>query len=102
MGQISKIKSITTKGKTLAKDGIDPFLEGKKNYENYLLCIETLAKERVEICKKCTSFKKEPVIKLRVKDTRIPDLSEMYCESCGCELPYKTRQNIKTCEKWLK
>jgi hypothetical protein len=99
MGQID---SIVKKGKTILEKGISPIKEGKKNFGNPLFHIEQLAKERMNICKSCEYFQKEPIDFLRIKDERIPELDSMYCEDCGCELPYKLRQNIEKCKKWQK
>ncbi|HET8838042.1 MAG TPA: hypothetical protein VFM82_03520 [Flavobacteriaceae bacterium] len=88
------------KVKTLLKDGIEPFKEGKKNFDNPIAEIEQLAKERLEICKGCEFFKKEPISFLSIKDERIKEFSEMVCGDCGCELPYKSRQTISICKKW--
>lgn len=96
------MKSFFKKGKTILKSGLKPYEVGKHNFENPLLCIEQKAIERLEICKKCDNFVDEPIDFLRVKDERIPELSEKMCNDCGCTLPYKIRQSIKTCEKWQK
>lgn len=75
-------------------------IEGKRNFENPKDEIERLAAERAEICKGCRYFKKEPIDFLRIKDDRIPDLSEMSCGKCGCILSYKLRQSISICKRW--
>lgn len=94
------MRSITRKISTLLKDGLDPFEQGKHNFENGLMNAEAL--ERLSTCMDCEHFVKEPISFLRVKDEVIPQLSEMMCNDCGCELPYKTRQNVKLCSKWQK
>lgn len=93
---------LATKLKTLLNVGLDPFRIGKHNFEFSVDEIEALAKERALKCMGCRYFKKEPVDFLRVEDKRIPELSEMSCGKCGCLLPYKARQSIKPCSKWLK
>lgn len=94
------MKSIIKKGKTILKTGLKPYEVGKHNFENPILCVEVKAKQRAEICKECVHFVDEPIDFLRIKDERIPELSEKMCNDCGCSLPYKVRQNIKLCEKW--
>lgn len=88
------------KFKSILKDGLEPFKEGKKNFENPKAEIEALARERLEVCRGCPLFKKEPISFFRVKDERIKEFSEMMCADCGCELPYKSRQSITICKKW--
>lgn len=88
------------KAKTILKDGIKPFKEGKKNFDNPVPEIEALARERLEVCRGCEHFKKEPISFFRVKDERIKGFSEMMCGECGCELPYKSRQSVTICKKW--
>jgi hypothetical protein len=99
---MSKLNSIISKGKTILKEGFEPVEEGVFHYHNINEDVEAIARERIETCIGCPFFKKEPVDFLRVKDERIIEASEMYCEDCGCTLPYKIRQTIKTCDKWLK
>ena len=87
---------------TLLSDGVNPYLEGKMNFNTPIAEFERLAKERADICNGCRYFKKEPIPFLRIKDNRVPELTDMACGKCGCELAYKVRQNIKTCSKWIK
>ena len=89
-----------SKLQTILKDGLEPFKEGKRNYELNIPEIEDLARERLNTCLGCKFYHKEPVIIFRIKDDRIPELSEMMCGDCGCELPFKTRQNLSICKKW--
>jgi len=93
-------KSITKKIKTISKSGLSAVEQGKYALENPTLHTENVAKKRLETCKKCEYFELEPIAFLRIKDKNIPELSQKYCRSCGCSLPYKTRQNIETCPKW--
>lgn len=93
---------LLSKIKTLAQDGLDPFIKGKRNFDNQVDEIESLAKERAETCKGCRYFKDEPIQWLRVEDKSILELSGKSCGKCGCVLSYKTRQSIKTCSKWSK
>lgn len=97
-----KISSISKKVKTIISSGTNPILQGIRNHNITSDAIERMAKDRLEICKECVSFKKEPIPFLRIKDHKIAELSEMYCEDCGCSLPYKVRQNNNLCKKWKK
>ncbi|WP_448607592.1 hypothetical protein [Paenimyroides ceti] len=97
---MSKLKSITKKAKTIAKSGIEPYQEGKHNFENENPDVEALALKRSEICSGCEYFKTEPIKKFHVTDDRIPVLSKMYCEDCGCISSFKLRQSIEVCKKW--
>lgn len=99
---MKQLKSLTKKAKTLLKVGIEPYELGKANFEHPTPCIEKLAKQRAEICKGCEHFQEEPIEQFQVFDSRIPELSKMYCEGCGCISSYKLRQNIKICDKWQK
>lgn len=89
-----------SKFETILKVGLKPYNEGKKNFNDPIPEVEDLARERLEICKRCPHFKKEPISFFRVKDERIKGFSEMMCGDCGCELPYKSRQSITICKKW--
>lgn len=97
---MEQLNSIIKKSKTMLKNGITPIKEGKKNYEIPLLAVEKLALDRMNVCVSCKYYKKEPIDFLQVVDERIPQLNRMYCEKCGCELPYKLRQTINKCKKW--
>lgn len=96
------MKSLIKKAKTILDVGLEPYEVGKHNFENPIICVEVKAEERAEICKTCVFFVDEPIDFLKVKDERIPIISEKMCGECGCTLPYKIRQSIKPCEKWLK
>ena len=96
------MQSFKKKIVSLVSHGIDPYIEGKHNFENPTDEVEALAKERKEICIKCPMFKKEPIPIFGVKDKNIPELSNMFCDDCGCTLSYKTRQSIEKCNKWLR
>ena len=87
---------------SIAKNDIQPIEDGIHYFNNPDEAIEKLALERAEICKNCPMFVKEPVGFLAVTDKRIPILSKMMCDDCGCTLPYKTRQTLISCYKWLK
>ena len=68
----------------------------------YLGVNTKLAKLRYDKhCKDCEHNVLDPVISMREKDTKIPELSDRMCKHCGgCVLSYKLRQNIKNCEFW--
>ena len=89
-----------SKLKTLLKDGLKPYNQGKKNYLTPIQEVEDLARERLKACLQCEHFKPEPIDFLKVEDQRITEFSEMMCGDCGCELPYKSRQSISICKKW--
>lgn len=97
---MSKFKSIIKKGATISKNGIDPFIEGKFNFDNPSLEFENLAKKRTFVCVSCPMFINEPIDFLQVEDKRIPEISKKMCNDCGCTLSYKLRQNIQKCIKW--
>jgi len=94
------LTSMFKKAKSLAKNGVDPYVEGKENYELNNPAIEKRALELSKICKGCPLFKEEPVSFLGVEDERIPELSKKICGDCGCSSPYLLRQYSKTCKKW--
>lgn len=96
-----KINSAKGKVDTLIEVGEKPFFEGKFNFENENVDIELLASERKEKCLTCNDFEDEPIESLRVKDENIPELSNKMCGDCFCVLPYKLRQSIVKCPKWL-
>lgn len=81
--------------------GLDPIEEGVSNFHNPNPEVEALAKQRADICAECPLRVIEPIDFLRVKESRIPTLSEMMCDECGCTLSYKTRQSKTVCNKWL-
>lgn len=91
---------LSSKIKTLLTDGLDPYLEGKHNFNNPVEEVEALAKERAKICIGCRYFKTEPIEMFRVVDERIPELTNKSCGLCGCIESYKLRQSIKVCKKW--
>lgn len=93
---------LSSKIKTILTQGIDPFLEGKHNFEKPKHEIELLAKERAITCLGCRYYKDEPIDFLRVKDDKITELSGKSCGKCGCVLPYKTRQSKSICKRWQK
>ncbi len=61
-----------------------------------------LAKERTQTCTICEHFIEEKNDLLKVKDDKIPQLSNKQCGDCGCVLSYKLRQSEKKCKKWQK
>lgn len=85
---------------TLLNVGIDPYMEGKGNFDNPVIEVEELAKKRLFDCINCPNFVEEPIDFLRVKDEIIKELSNKMCDLCGCTLPYKLRQSIEKCELW--
>lgn len=96
----SKVKSIGKKIVSVLGNGIDPAIEGLNNFNNPTQYIETLAEARTLTCLSCPMFVKEPIDFLRVADIRIPELSEMMCDDCGCTSSYKLRQSITKCKLW--
>ena len=93
---MGKLKTILNNPKQTAA----AFREGVKNFNNPTPEIEALAKKRLDECKGCEFFVKEPISFLRVEDKRLPEASGMMCGECGCSLPYKLRQSISKCSKW--
>ena len=96
-----KYQSVKGKASTIIEDGIEPFFEGKFNFENENLDIELLASERKEICLTCNDYEDEPIESCRVTDKNIPELTNKMCGECFCTLSYKLRQSITKCDKWL-
>lgn len=96
------MQSFKKKIVSLVKNGIEPLNTGYDNFKHPNIDVEILAKERKETCVKCTMFKTEPIPMLRVEDKNIPELSNMFCDMCGCTLSYKLRQSIEKCDKWQK
>jgi len=94
------MRSFKKKITTLLNVGIDPYKEGKGNFDNPLIEVEELANTRLLECIKCPNFVEEPIDFLRVKDERIKELSNKMCNDCGCTLAYKLRQSIEKCELW--
>lgn len=82
-------------------NGLDPVEEGIRNFNNPLPDVEALANKRAAICEDCPLRVIEPIDFLRVSEDRIPTISEMMCDECGCTLSYKTRQSKTVCKKWL-
>lgn len=94
--------SIFKKIKSIANNGIEPIVDGMSNYKKNIAKVEALAKERADVCKGCDDFVKEPIPMFKIKDERIPELSNKMCDICSCASPYLLRQNIKICKKWKK
>lgn len=63
--------------------------------------MDAVARERAKICAGCDMNQPEPIDELAIRDD-IAEISERYCEACGCALPYLLRQNRKKCKlgKW--
>lgn len=100
--QNSKLKSGFKKAVSIIENGIDPLAEGLNNFNNPIIEVETLAEERALTCIGCDNYQIEPIEFLRVIDIKIPELSEMFCDECGCTLSYKLRQSKTKCILWGK
>lgn len=96
------MRSFSKKVGSILTNGIEPISEGIKNYSNPIPEIESIARERLDICTGCPMFKTEPIPFLRVSDERLPEASDKFCDDCGCTLPYKLRQSLSVCKKWEK
>lgn len=96
------MQSFKKKAVSILKNGIDPIEEGVHNFNNPTSDVEQLTQERAVVCASCPNNVIEPVSWLRVKDKRIPELSNKMCDGCGCTLAYKLRQSKTVCEKWEK
>jgi len=94
------MQSFKKKIVSLVTNGIEPLEVGMHNFSNPVLEIERLAENRMHECSGCEFFQTEPISFLRVEDKRITELSNMYCEECGCTSSYKLRQSITKCKKW--
>ncbi len=94
------MQSFKKKIVSLVANGIEPLEVGMHNFRNPVLEIERLAENRMNECSICDFFQPEPISFLRVLDTRIVELSNMYCEECGCTSSYKLRQSITKCKNW--
>lgn len=97
---MTKKDSLLSKVKTISHVGLKPYEVGKHNFYYTDDEVESLAKERLKTCSGCPFFVDEPIDFLRVKDEKIPELSNKICSGCGCTLPYKIRQSIQPCDKW--
>lgn len=94
------MQSFKKKIVSLVSNGIEPLEVGMHNFRNPVLEIERLAENRMNECLGCEFFQTEPIEMFRVIDKRITELSNMYCEECGCTSSYKLRQSITKCKKW--
>lgn len=94
------MQSFKKKIVSLVNNGIEPLEVGMHNFRNPVLEIERLAENRMNECSGCEFFQTEPISFLRVIDKRITELSNMYCEECGCTSSYKLRQSITKCKLW--
>lgn len=92
------MNSLSKKVKSLLRDGLDPFEVGLTNYLLNDPDIEALARERYESSKHC--LVKEPIPLFAIKDKRIPELSKMMVDECGCAAPYFFRQDIEKLKEW--
>lgn len=93
-------KSMFKKVRSITKNGLAPYEEGKQNYKLNIPTIEQVAAVRLKTCLKCSLFTKETVSFLKVEDERLKKSSEMICGDCGCSTPYLLRQYSKICKKW--
>lgn len=96
------MQSFKKKIVSLISNGIEPLKEGMNNFNNPDLGIELLAEERKNACIGCDFYAEEPISFLKVSEERIPELSNMICDECGCTLSYKLRQSQTKCKKWQK
>lgn len=94
------MSSLFKKIKSVAKYGIDPILEGEKNYKANIKPIEEKAKKRSDVCRNCINFVEEPIDMFKITDSRILSNSDMMCDDCGCAITYLTRQDTKICKLW--
>lgn len=94
------MNSIFKKGKSILKNGLEPYEQGKKNYRDNIPEVEKKALERFNICSGCDSLEEEPIDFLKVKDKRIKEASNKMCGNCGCSITYLIRQDLKVCKKW--
>lgn len=96
------MRSLKKKIVSLVSNGLEPLEEGINNFKHPNVDVELLAKERKETCVGCPMYKKEPIPMFRVIDKNIPELSNIFCDLCGCTLSYKLRQSLDKCNKWQK
>lgn len=94
------MRSFKKKIVSLVTNGFEPLEVGMHNFRNPVLEIERLAENRMNECSTCDFFQPEPISFLRFEDKRITELSNMYCEECGCTSSYKLRQSITKCKNW--
>lgn len=89
--------SIKKKLQNLSLQGLAEGLKNKITGD-----MEETAKQRAEICRLCPHNVVEPIEELRVKDNKIPSITNKMCDLCGCALPYLLRQTKKACKagKW--
>ncbi len=96
----SKLQSGFKKAVSIIENGTDGIDEGMRNFKTVNIEVETLAEARTLTCLSCNDFQQEPIGFFKVIDIRIPEISEMFCNQCGCTSSYKLRQSIKVCELW--
>jgi len=93
------IKPLLSRGwggfKTIAKNGFSAVQMGKFALENPTIQTENVAQKRLEICKNCPDFQTEPIPFLRIKDEKIPELSEKYCKNVAVPCPIKPVRTYK-------
>lgn len=94
---MKKLESLRKKAKNV---DVKAVYEGVKNKLSGEL--EELAIERAEICRACDKNVEEPIDSLKIKDEKLPHISERCCDVCGCALPYLLRQLEESCslKKW--
>lgn len=98
--QNSKLQSGFKKLVSIVENGTDGVDEGMTNFKTANVEVETLAEARTLTCLSCDNFQPEPIDFFKVVDIRIPELSEMFCNECGCTSSYKLRQSINKCPLW--
>lgn len=98
----SKMKSGFKKLVSVIENGTDGIEQGMNNFKTPVVEIETLAEARTLTCISCPNYQIEPIGFFKVTDIRIPELTDMFCNDCGCTLSYKLRQSINKCALWEK
>ena len=81
---------------------LKPIYIGMLNFWSGNKPVEATAKNRLLKCKKCEFFENETNDLLKIKDSKIPELTNKKCGDCGCVLSFKLRQSFNLCDKWQK
>ena len=81
---------------------LKPIYIGMLNFWTGNKPAEATAKNRLQICKRCEFFVEEKNELLKIKDSKIPQLTNKQCGDCGCVLSFKLRQSENLCKKWKK